>query len=123
MDKTKWITKIKALMRKAGTWEAHYTPIVETLADVLAERDAVFERYRLDGAEPVVIHTNKFGAENATKNPLLTLWMDLNTQALAYWRDLGLTPAALKKITGEAKKEEKGSGLIAALKHVESGSA
>ena len=115
MEKAKWITKIKALMRKAGTWEAHYQPIVETLADVLAERDAVFERYLLDGAEPVVIHTNKFGAENATKNPLLTLWMDLNTQALAYWRDLGLTPAALKKITGEVKKEEKGSALIRAL--------
>jgi phage terminase small subunit len=115
MDQKKWIAKIKALMRKAGTWEAHYQPIVETLADVLAQRDEIYERYRADGSEPVVIHTNKFGAENATKNPLLTLWMDLNTQALTYWRDLGLTPAALKKITGEVKKEEKGSALIRAL--------
>ena len=28
--------------------------------------------------------------------------MDLNAQALAYWRDLGLTPAGLKKLNADA---------------------
>jgi hypothetical protein len=32
------------------------------------------------------------------------VWQDLNTQALAYWRDLGLTPAGLKKLNEAALK-------------------
>jgi phage terminase small subunit len=115
MDKKKWISKTKTLMKKAGTYEKHYDVAIDALADILVQRDAVHEKYIEEGAIPVVVHINRGGAENATKNPLLTLWMDLNTQALAYWRDLGLTPAALKKITGEVKKEEKGSALIRAL--------
>ena len=41
--------------------------------------------------------------------------MDLDTQALAYWRDLGLTPAGLKKINEAAMKEKKRSALVEAL--------
>jgi hypothetical protein len=49
------------------------------------------------------------------------LWTDLNTQALAYWRELGLTPSAYKKMTGGTKAEEKGSALVEALKALEAG--
>ena len=56
-----------------------------------------------------------------TKNPLLVLWDELNKTALAYWRELGLTPSAYKKITGEgAKKDTKAKGLAAALASLES---
>ena len=36
------------------------------------------------------------------KNPLLTLWMELNRDALAYWRELGLTPSGLKRLNESA---------------------
>jgi phage terminase small subunit len=53
------------------------------------------------------------------RNPLLRVWMDLNAQALAYWRDLGLTPSALRRITGESgKAKEADSPLTAALKEL-----
>ena len=46
-------------------------------------------------------------------------WMDLNSQALTYWRDLGLTPAGLKKITDENMKEQKGNTLESILSKLE----
>ena len=58
-----------------------------------------------EGAEPVREYTNKAGATNLTKNPLLILWDDLNKSALAYWRDLGLTPSSYKKLAGETTAE------------------
>lgn len=54
-----------------------------------------------------------------TKNPLLVLWDDLNKSALAYWRELGMTPSSYKKMTGDAPKKEKGGGLAEALKSLE----
>ena len=45
------------------------------------------------------------------KNPLLVSWGDMNTSALSYWRDLGLTPAGLKKIDESAIKGKKMSAL------------
>lgn len=62
-------------------------------------------------------HTNQGGATNATQNPALRLINDLNRDALAYWRDLGLTPSGLRKINDSAMKESrKESALEKALK-------
>ena len=65
---------------------------------------------------PVLMHTNKGGATNMTKNPALVVIMDCNAQALAYWRDLGLTPAGLKRLgdKGLLNKDNDG-GLADAL--------
>ena len=54
-----------------------------------------------------------------TKNPLLVLWDDLNKTALAYWRELGLTPSSYKKMTGDAPKKEKPQGLVEVLSKLE----
>ncbi len=112
MNAREWKKKIKKACLTANTYEKHYDLIIEALADILEKRDAALESY--DG-NPVVSHTNSHGETNMAKNPALMIWLDCNKVALAYWRDLGLTPAALKKITGEVKKEEKGSALIRAL--------
>lgn len=119
MDKKKWKSKIKSLCKKADTYKPYFDPVVDALADILEQRDRAFEQYQEEGGIPVITHVNKAGAENMTKNPMLTLWMDLNTLALSYWREVGLTPSALRKITGDAPgKEEKGSPLISALNSI-----
>ena len=41
----------------------------------------------------------------------LVLIMELNRDTLSYWRDLGLTPAGLKKINESALKAENKSDL------------
>lgn len=116
-----WKNKIAASLKQIKVEPEQYTAVVETLANILDQRDACLARYVEDGAEPVIEYTNKGGATNTVKNPLLVVWSDLNTQALAYWRELGLTPSAYKKMTGGAKPEEKGSALVDALRALESG--
>ena len=49
------------------------------------------------------------------KNPALAVWDELNKSALAYWRDLGLTPAGLKHITNTAPAKVKRSKLEIAM--------
>ena len=67
----------------------------------------------------VIEYTNKGNATNMVKNPLLILWDDLNKSALAYWRELGLTPSSFRKMTGGAKEKEEKGGLAAALASLE----
>ena len=67
------------------------------------------------GAQPVLEYTNKAGATNLSKNPLLVLWDELNKSALSFWRDLGLTPAGLRKIDETAMKQQKRNALAEVL--------
>ena len=119
MTATKWKNLIKRQLSALGQTEKAYDSVISTLADILEQRDAVYQEYIDTGCEPVREYTNKGGATNLTKNPLLVLWDDLNKTALAYWRELGLTPSSYKKMTGDAPKKEKGGGLAEALKSLE----
>ena len=64
-------------------------------------------------------YTNSHGATNSAKNPALMLWDELNKSALAYWRDLGLTPAGLKKIDDTALQTKKKSTIAEVLARIE----
>ena len=119
MNAIKWKNLIKKQLSALGQTEKAYDSVVNTLADILEQRDAVYQQYQDEGGNPVREYTNKGGATNTTKNPLLVLWDDLNKTALAYWRELGMTPSSYKKMTGDAPKKEKGGGLAEALKSLE----
>ena len=81
-----------------GTYRDEFLPMIETLSDILAERDRVYDQYVKEGSETLVIKESYTGVQNLIKNPLLATWEDLNKDALTYWRDLGMTPAGLKKL-------------------------
>jgi phage terminase small subunit len=82
----------------------------------LEKRDDCEKQYKESGAEPVIAQTNTKGAAYMARNPALKTWMDLNAQALAYWRDLGLTPAGFKKLSDQKiNTKPKKSGLELAL--------
>ena len=119
MTAIKWKNLIKKQLSALGQTEKAYDSVVNTLADILEQRDAVYQQYQDEGGNPVREYTNKGGATNTTKNPLLVLWDDLNKSALAYWRELGLTPSSYKKMTGDSPKKEKVNGLAEALKSLE----
>lgn len=89
-----------------------------TLAQILEQRDRAIEDYESTGAQVLVEHTNKSGATNVEQNPTLRLINDLNRDALAYWRDLGLTPAGLKRLTDTVVAEKKKSALEEALENI-----
>lgn len=121
MKKAAWKRKIKEATKAAGTYEEYFDNVIDTLAQMLEDRDTTREAYIRTGANPVIAHTNKGGATNLVKNPLLVVINDINGTALAYWRDLGLTPAGFKKLTGtapDAKKKE-GGGLEDILKRLD----
>ena len=117
MEAGKWKLKINKQIKNIGLEPKEYASIVQTLSDILEQRDAVYGQYIDEGAMPIVEYTNKGGATNTTKNPLLVLWNYLNGQALTYWRELCLTPAAYKKMTGaQPAKDKKTSARVEALK-------
>ena len=121
MSKTKWKNLIKKQLTALGLQNDAYESTIESLAAILEQRDKTFDEFQQGGGKSVIEYTNKGGSTNMTKNPLLVLWDDLNKTALAYWRELGLTPSSYKKLTGTgAKKEESKKGLAAALASIES---
>lgn len=102
MKKEEWKQIIIKACEGAGTYQDYFETVIESLADILEKRDEAEEQYQESGGKPVAVHQNKGGHRNIVKNPALVVWMDLNTQALAYWRDLGLTPSGLKKLNADA---------------------
>lgn len=119
MDRKTWTRKIRSACKKAGTYQVQFNSVIDTLATIMEERDKALEFYTASGSSPVVRHTNKAGATNLVKNPALNMVLELNTQALAYWRDLGLTPAGLRRISEDAMKAPRKSALAEALRDIE----
>lgn len=111
MTKDEWISQITASCLNVGTYLKDFDPLIATLAEILETRDIAQAEYVKKGSKPIVMKKNVKGDKNAVRNPLLDTIMTLNTQALSYWRDLGLTPSGLKKIDEKALRQEKKSGL------------
>lgn len=116
MKRTTWERRIRQSCQEAGTYKPFFDHVIRTLAGIMEQRDAARKAFEESGSETVVEHTNKAGQTNIVKNPALVVVMDLDAQALSYWRDLGLTPAGLRKIDDEALKGKKRSALAEALK-------
>ena len=95
MSKTEWFEKIKAATEAAETYKPFF--------------DLAIEQLEASGGLPVLDYTNAGGHTNPRKNPALAVIQECNTQALAYWRDLGLTPSGFKKIQGTAAQEKEAS--------------
>lgn len=119
MDQKKWKSLIKRSCQSVGTYQKAFDPLIQTLAEILTKRDQAEEMYQKSGASPIVMHTNKAGASNIEQNPALRLINDLNRDALNYWRELGLTPAGLKRINESAMRERSLSPLEEVLNVLE----
>lgn len=111
MKKAEWVEKIRKCCDDAGTYRIFFDPVIDTLAGILEARDRAQEQFDQSKGNPVISYTNKGGATNLVKNPALVALMDLNAQALAYWRDLGLTPAGYKKLNADVVEKNTGGGL------------
>lgn len=98
MNKTEWAKRIKIASTQAGTYEPVFDDVIDTLAGILEQRDNLQEEFDRNNESAVVVHTNRGGNANPVKNPAIVMINDLNKTALAYWRDLGLTPAGLKRL-------------------------
>ena len=98
MNKEEWKAIILKSTDEAGTYRKCFDSVIDTLAGIMEMRDDALERFYDYGGNTVIEYTNKAGNTNVVKNPALVVVDDLNKTALAYWRDLGLTPAGLKRV-------------------------
>lgn len=117
MKANDWKKKVIAACEEAGTYRPFFDSAIETLASILEMRDDIKKQYEEIGTA-VVEHTNSHGATNRAKNPAYAMLMDCNAQALAYWRDLGLTPAGYKRLNAEVVKEEPKGSLETLLEKI-----
>lgn len=95
MEKKKWKSKIKRACTEAGTYQKTFDQVIDALAIILERRDQIILKCDV-GDEPFVIQSNN--GSGTMKNPMYVLLNDTEKMALAYWRELGLTPAGLRKI-------------------------
>ena len=102
MIQAEWESKIKGICEAAGTYRPFFDEIISQLAQILEIRDNALADFKSSGNSPVIVHVNKGGHSNMVKNPALVVINECNQQALAYWRDLGLTPSGYKKLNGDA---------------------
>lgn len=93
-------------MQKLGIYKVQYVAAINRLADLYLRLDELAAQYKESGEGPIVLHTNKAGATNAAANPYLQMMLQIQTQALAHERELGLTPQAMRKIGSQAEEEE-----------------
>lgn len=106
MTKKQWIKAIKKGLRIAPEYIPAFDITISICAEILEERDNVHDEYVKTGSKPIIDFTSDRGAVNKKPNPLLKQWQELNTAALSYLRDLGITPAGLRKLQGQIPKEE-----------------
>ena len=114
MKKEEWIPRIRDACVQAGTYRPYFEDLIATLAGVLERRDECERQYAESGEGMTIERTNKAGFTTMVKNPTMVFYDDFCRTALNYWKELGLTPAGLKKLKDETfseKKEDKGGGL------------
>lgn len=111
MKKEEWAKLIKSYCEMAETYRPFFDSVIDTLAQTMEMRDDAILKYQESGGEPTVVKSYR-GNANVYKNPAVQVITDLNAQALNYWRDLGLTPAGLKRINEASMKEKKGMSAL-----------
>lgn len=114
MEKAKWKEEIIQACKDAGTYQKYFDAVIDTLAQILEDRDKADEQYAQTGAKPTIVHINRAKEKNVAKNPILVMRNELNTQALAIWRELGLTPKGLRTLSADVV-ERAGSQTLEAL--------
>lgn len=94
--------KIRQSCKGAGTYKPEFEALIGRLASVYARMNECQEEFQKSGGRILVKHKTKTGSFVFQKNPYLVELDFLQKTALDMERDLGLTPAALKRINEAA---------------------
>lgn len=94
--------KIRAACRGVGTYKDEFEPVIGRLAELYVRMQTTRAEWQETGGRTIIPYTNKAGATNWVKHPLLAELDFLQKTALDLERELGLTPASLRKINEAA---------------------
>lgn len=97
-----YISLIRESCQNAGTYESYFEPVITQLSQILERRRYAYNEFVIGGCKMMTTYTNKGNAENEVPNPLLKIINELDSLALNYWKELGLTPKSLKSLNDSA---------------------
>ena len=108
--------KIRANCRKVGTYKDEFEPLINRLADAYLRHAQLQELYEYEGSRPMVTIRTRSGPVTV-KNPILDEQDRLSRLILEMEKELGLTPAALRRVNTAAMetKKEADNPLTAAI--------
>lgn len=95
---TEWKRKLKRACMENETYQDSFDVTLQILAEIMERRDSAKEQYKQFGGTAMIYDENN----KLIKNPALSLLTECEKDALPYLRDLGLTPAGLKRIENNA---------------------
>lgn len=98
-------------MKSVGTYNLSFKHSIDVLSRTLYDYEIAVKNFESSGSHIIVKQTNKNGSTNIVKNPLYLAIEKLRDDVLSYSRELGLTPAGLKRINQDGNKPEKKSNL------------
>jgi phage terminase small subunit len=96
-------------MKSVGTYNISFQHSIDVLSRTLYDYEIAVKNFESSGSHIIVKHTNKNGSTNVVKNPLYLAIEKLRDDVLSYSRELGLTPAGLKRINEQGMMPEKKS--------------
>ena len=94
--------KIRRACEGVGTYRPEFEAVIWRLAECYVRMQHARGEFERTGSKTFVAYTNKAGATNPAKNPYLQEIDFLQKTAMEMERELGLTPAALRKINEAA---------------------
>lgn len=118
MDYSDYQKDVVKKMKSLKVYKKEFEHTVNMLAKALADYEAMTASFEESGGKIIVEHTNQGGAANLSKNPFYATLEKLRADILLYSRELGLTPAALKKINEGEMKAKKESSFSAMLRDI-----
>ena len=102
-------------MKSVGTYNLSFKHSIDVLSRTLYDYETALDSFERSGSNIITEHTNKNGSTNIVKNPLYLAIEKLRDDVLSYSRELGLTPAGLKRINDKANQPETKSALAKVL--------
>lgn len=94
-------TQIVQQLEALHIYKEEFSLIINVYAEVLAERDRTYQQYLEEGGQACIERVSDRGARNSGKNPLLQTWQDLSELCRKLSNELGLSPAALKRLSDQ----------------------
>ena len=110
--------KIRDACRGVGVYREEFETLIARLAELYVRANLAKDQWRAEGSPFYVAQKNKGGGKYYTKHPLLKEIDDTERTILTLEKELGLTPAAIRKINEAAlgkKPLPEDDPLVAAL--------
>ena len=94
--------KIRNALSGLGIYREEFEWEIQMLAELFIRREETKQKFREDGGEAVIEQVNKNGSVYMTKNPLLTEIDFVEKRIIDLAKELGMTPAAVKRVNEAA---------------------